>query len=547
MTAAREAALRPRTWLLLYAGALALCFAVYAPSLHGPFLSDDVYYLQGNRAVREPSLAHLREILAPRSDLTLMVANYAPVHLLVHAAQWQLFGEHFFGYHAMNLALHAANSLLLAALLLRAGLGPWPALLGGAFFLVHPANVEAVAWISQVKTQVAMALMLAALVAWERSVALSSLAFALSLGAKATSAVALPVAAAWDWIRGERARRGRARASLVAWTAIFAAFAVMQVVAFRHAHRGVEPVSDSRAVQLWTTAAIGARYLWMAATSLGISTYQEPAPSESPLDPWALAALAAALVLGARTAWALRRRREEGAFWLWAAVSYLPVAQLFPFLYPMADRYLYFILPGLIGGSALAGADAAQHLAPRARARLGRAGVVLVCAVLAVFAARSHDRARLWVSEARLFADGVRHYPDGAGAAFVRARQAAAAGDVARAVEYARRATRRGHRDFEDFLGLPEFAALRGRPEVEAFLRERARIRIEKIEGAGRLDVSERLALARAWLLLGEPGRAVAVLSDEAALHGAWGAEVRARREEAERLQSRQGGSPGGP
>jgi hypothetical protein len=532
------AVLPVRTWALLYGAALAACFAIYAPSLEAPFLSDDFIYL-GNRPVREPSVAHLYEILEPRSDLTLMVANYAPVHLLVHTAQWQLFGERFLGYHAMNLALHAANSLLLAALFLRAGLGRVPALLGAAFFLVHPANVEAVAWISQMKTQVSMVFTLVALALFERRVALGSAAFVLSLGAKATSAVALPVAAAWEWIRGERPSQRQARASLAVWTALFTAFAVVQLVAFRHAHQGVEPLSESRAVQLFTTAAIGARYLWMAATSLGVSTYHEPAASESPLDPLVLAALAAGLALGARTFWALRQRREEGAWWLWAAVSYAPVAQVFPFLYPMADRYLYFILPGLIGGAALLGADVGGRIPPAWRTRAGRAGLALACAVLALFAARSHERARLWISEARIFADGVRHYPDGAGAAWVHARQAAAAGDVARAVELARRATRRGHRDFEDFERAPEFAALRGRPEVEAFLRERARRRVDRVERRERLHVSERLGLARALLFLGEPGRAAEVLRVGAAQRGAWAAEIEALLREAERQLAR--------
>jgi len=541
---ARAAPLPAATWALLYAAALAIAFAVYAPALGGPFVSDDVYYLERNRAVREPSAAHLREMLAPRSDLTLMVANYAPVHLLVHAAQWQLFGRRYAGYHATNLALHAANAVLLAALLLRAGLGPAPALLGAAFFLVHPANVEAVAWISQVKTQVAMTLMLLALVASGRHAALGTLAFALSLGAKATSAVALPVAAAWAWIRGARPGRRRAR-SLLAWSAVFAVFAGVQLVAFRHAHVGVEPVSDSRLVQLWTTAAIGARYLWMAATSLGISAYHEPAPSESPLEPWALAGLVAALALGARTAFALRQRREEGAWWLWAAVSYAPVAQVFPFLFPMADRYLYFILPGLVGGASLFAAEAARRVPPRARARLARGGFAVACAVLALFAARSHERARIWTSEARVFADGVRHYPEGAVASFGKARRAAAEGDVAGAVAHARTATRRGHRDFEDLLQAPEFAALRGRPELEAFLRERAQRRVERLAGASRLHVSDRLALARAFLLLDAPERAQAVLRDDDAARGPWAPEVEALRREAERAAAQRDAAAG--
>ena len=494
--------LAPAAWAALYGLALLACLAVYAPSLSGPFLSDDVYYLQGNRPVREPSLANLAEILEPRSDLTLMVANYAPVHLLVHAAEWQLFGERFLGYHLTNLALHAANALLLAALFLRAGVRREAALLGAAFFLLHPANVEAVAWISQVKTLAAMALMLAALLIFERRVATGALAFALSLGSKATTAVALPVAAAWEWIRGARPERPRARASLVLWSGILVLFAGVQFVAFRQAHLAVLPVSESRLVQLWTSAAIGARYLWMAATSLGLSTFHEPEPVASPLDPWVVAAFAAAAALGARSVWTLWRRREEGAFWLWAGVSFGPVAQLFPFLYPMADRYLYFILPGLVGGSLLLGGELAERWLPPARRRsAARAAAAAALLLLAVFALRSHERAGLWVSEARIFADAVRHYPHGAGASFARAREAAAQGDVDAAVELLRRATARGHRDFEDLLSVPELAALRGRPAFDAFLRERARLRIQRLAEAPRLHVSNRLALARAFLL----------------------------------------------
>lgn len=544
---APAAALPARTWALLYAAALALSFAVYAPSLQGPFVSDDIYYLRGNRPVREPSLAHVQEILEPRSDMTLMVANYAPVHLLVHMAQWQLFGERFFAYHAMNLALHAANSLLLASLWLRSGLGPVPALFGAAFFLLHPANVEAVAWISQVKTQVAMAFMLAALALYERRVGVAAGAFALSLGSKAMTAVALPVAAAWEWVRAERTGRRRARASVALWAAIFAAFAAVQLVAFRRAHAGVEPVSDSLAVQLWTSAANGARYLWMAVTSLGLSTYHEPPPSQSPLEPLVLAALAAAALLGGRTLYTLWRRREEGVWWLWAAVSYAPVAQVFPFLYPMGDRYLYFILPGLIGGAALLGADLARRIPAPRRTVAARVGATLACALLALFALRSHERSRVWVSEARVFADGVRHYPDGAGAAWVRSRQAAAAGDVASAVALARRAMQRGHRDLEDFVRAPEFAALRGSPEVEALLRERAQHRVARLERSPRLNPSERIGLARALLVLGEPARAVEVLRGQGAESGIWAAEIDAVLREAEREEARRARPPPAP
>ena len=44
--------------------------------------------------------------------------------------------------------------------------------------------------------------------------------------------------------------------------------------------------------------------------------------------------------IAARSVVVLRRRSPELAFWVWAGVSFLPISQLFPFLYPMADPYL---------------------------------------------------------------------------------------------------------------------------------------------------------------------------------------------------------------
>ena len=77
-----------------------------------------------------------------------------------------------------------AAAALLVPLLRRSGLPAVTALVGGAFFLLHPANVEAAAWISQVKSTASLSFALLALLALERRPALATACFAAALLAK---------------------------------------------------------------------------------------------------------------------------------------------------------------------------------------------------------------------------------------------------------------------------------------------------------------------------------------------------------------------------
>jgi len=152
----------------LLTAALGVSLFLYGPALQGPFVSDDLHYVAGNPYVQELSARHVIEILDPFGPATILVVNWTPVHLLLHAAAWSLFGPDVGGHHVLNVVIHAIASVLLTVLLARSGLPLPAATLGGALFLVHPANVEAVAWISQLKTSSAMLLALLALLLWPR-------------------------------------------------------------------------------------------------------------------------------------------------------------------------------------------------------------------------------------------------------------------------------------------------------------------------------------------------------------------------------------------
>jgi len=505
-------------WLAIHAAFLGLAVAILEPALSGPFVSDD--YLYANHPyTAELSVANVVAILDPFGPAKLHTANYEPVHLLLHAVGRQIFADETRGYHWLNAWVHALVATLLVALWTRSGIGRLAALLGAAFFVAHPANVEAVAWISQLKTTGSVALALGALLCLPRHAVASTLLFALALLTKASAAFALPMAAGFAWVSRSPAPERFPRVSWRAvgvWALVFAAYALPQFVSFEHLGRvEVEAFADPW-VQLRTIGATGARYLAMAATGWGVSAYQEPDPALSPLDPWWLLSLAAALLLALRLAVLWRRRSDELAWWLGALAAFAPVSQLFPFLNPLADRYLYTMLPGLVGAVLCAGRDAPLFARPRARA----AAVAGTAALIGLFAVESFGRARLWQSETLLNLDAAHHYPDGGSARFLRARQAAQQGDVEAAVALLRGASRRGVDNFTLLERDPGLAPIRDEPAFRELVREVAGRWIERATQRGVTTQEELRFLGLAHVARGELDAAVAAYERALALGG---------------------------
>jgi hypothetical protein len=510
--------------LLAFAAFAAALLFVYRAALHGPFLSDDFGYIVTNPYTSSLARENLAAMLDPGGAARLYTANYAPVHLLLTALERQIFADDPLGYHVVNLLVHAANAALLAALLSASGLPPAGALLAGALFAFHPANVEAVAWISQLKSSAALAFALAALLLHPRRPALAAALFALGLLTKASAAFAWPVACALAWARrGAGAGARREAAWLALWGLLLAGFALPEFAAFAGTGEAESTAFADSGEQLRTIAAIGVRYLVMAATSYGVAAFQEPAPVRSWLDPWWLAALPVAGVLGARVVATLRARRPEAAWWIGAAAAWAPVSQIFPFLIPLADRYLYFMLPGLIGGASLWLGSTLE----RRPTALARGIVAAGVAVAALFTVAAGERARLWRDETLLLLDAARRYPDGATAHYLAARRAAQAGDAATAVASLRAAAARGIDRFMALERDPALAPVRDTPEFRALIHDLAGAWLERAARRGFGTPAELRVMAHAHAARGEYARAAELLEQALAQGGPFEAVLR--------------------
>ena len=526
----------PRRWpLACYAAFAVLALFVWRDALHGYFISDDGGYIVANTYLRELSLPNVAAFFDPRSPAQLhAVGNYSPVHLLLHALEWQIFADDTFGYHLVNVLVHALVAVLFAALLMASRAPPLPALAVALVFLVHPANVQAVAWISQLKSTAGLAFALGALLAFERRPVLAGGLFVLALLTKAATSFAIPMLAALLWVRRAPARQWGAFA---VWVVLFLAYAIVEFAEFSHTGWVHVPAYEEPWVQLRSIAAYGARYLVMAATSWGVSAYHEPDPVRSWLDPWWCVALPLAGLLLWRLFVTLRDRKEEGAWWLAAAAGWFPVSQVFPFPHPMGDHYLYFMLPGLMGGVLLLVLPSlSRWSAPAVR------GVAVgVAALIVFFGVHSSTRAALWENDLLLSLDAARHYPNGRNARLLRARSAAQAGDVETALEELRGAQARGMFEFRVLDGDPGLAPLRGHPDFEALVREWAGLWIAYAERVSADTQTQLRVVAEAHQRREEWDAAEAAYERALAIGGPYDDGVRA---ELEALRARRGRTP---
>jgi len=481
------------------AGFAVLALAVYAPALEGPFFSDDAHYVEHNVYIQNPSLENWIEIWSPTSIVVGMVENWAPVQLTLHALAWQWFGPKVLGHHVFGVLMHALGSTLLFVLLARSGIPRRAALGLAAFFLVQPANVEAVAWISQLKTSSSLVLALTALLLHPRRPALALLSFGLALLAKPTAAVALPVAVVFCWARREPAR---SLVWLVGWAAAFAGFAAAELAAFFETAGRAVSLYDGPAEQLRSHVAIAFRYALMAVSGWKLSLFHEPAAARSWLDPWWLGGLGLAVAIVWRSVTLVRRRSLELGYWVWAVVSFAPVSGIVALPYPMADRYLYFILPGLLGGLAFALPEAWHRVRPAPSARLRSVAAAVAVLGIAAFGFAANRQASLWAAPELLLARTERAYPDGQVARLRSARRAAADGDGDLATRQLRAAVGRGFDRLDVLLSDPAYLALRGHAGFDALVDELARGMAERLTARTEPSQAELRVLAQARVVL---------------------------------------------
>jgi len=144
-------------WLAL--ALFVVTLLAYRPAYAAGFVWDDDFYVTANPHLAD--LAGLARIWVPGHT-----PQYYPAVFTSFWLQEKLHGLAPFGYHLVNVLLHAGAALLAWRVFHELGLRG--AGFVGLFFALHPVHVESVAWIAERKNVLSAVFYLAAALAWLR-------------------------------------------------------------------------------------------------------------------------------------------------------------------------------------------------------------------------------------------------------------------------------------------------------------------------------------------------------------------------------------------
>lgn len=521
---AAPASAAPSTALPRFAYLLApvLVVAAFWPCLAAGWVNwDDDVAVQNNPWLRELSASSLRWMFTESR-----VGHWTPLAWLSLALNYAAGELEPFGYHLVNVLLHALAALLAAltfeALLARAA-PDWDlarrrcaALVGALLFALHPLRVESVAWITERRDVLSGVFWLGALWAWlaarepgrarGRWIALALALFTLSLLSKAwglTFPALLLVLLAWPLRELGTPRRRAALLELGAFALLAAAGGALAMWAQARDHAAV-PLSEHTLVERFLQACHGVAF-YVHKTLLPLELHAlYPLPRDLTLDDprflWP-----ALLVPAVTLALAVLARRVPWACVAWFAFG-ITAAPILGFTQSgvqlAADRYTYLAcLPFAL----LAAAALVRWTGPRAALGLG----VLVAGALG---AATWRQCATWRDSRALWERVLSIEPDNYVALYKRGKARFDAGDLEGAIGDYRAAiavdaqgasawfhlgdaerTRRN-----DSAALAAYdAALARRPDEPVFLARRGAFLAETGDPArGLVDLDRALALA---------------------------------------------------
>lgn len=406
-----------KTHVMLTVLLAALTFAVYYRVLGHSLLMnwDDYDYVINNEMIRGISWEHLQRAFAKAYFF-----NYSPLHMVSYMVDYALFGGiNPAGFFFVNIFIHAVNGIALYFLAHRLSGSKFIAFTASFIFLLHPVQVESVAWLSQRKNVLSMLFFLAAFYSYTSFrragtahgftfYMASVTAFTLALLAKSAAVILPLVLVVYDICYVPRDER---KGWLINKIPYLAASAIISIVTIRSQASLVETGratfhSSGPLETVYTMMTVLARYLGLLFRPVGLSAMYMP-PTRYQLDPAVVSAALLIVLLAVAGGFLYRRNRRLFFWYSLFFIGLIPVSHIIPLPTLMNDRYLYY---PLVGASVFIAT--LLHLVHADMGKKYRLTAALtLCLLLLSLPVLSWQRTSVWRNDTSLWADVTRKEP----------------------------------------------------------------------------------------------------------------------------------------
>ena len=323
-----------------------LVFSTYLPAIFNEFAYDDNFYIASNISLRS-NTSFSYHFTNP--DIKLPV--YRPLSMWFFSIESHLFQIDPFYFHTINIILHAIVTVLFLLLLYQLTGNWWLSLGASLLFGLHPANTESVAWAWQQSNIIANLFLLATIlfgIIYEGRGKLLIL-FILSTMAvfSKENAAILPLIyiLALIMMRINLKSKWKEIITVTLPIVIYIAARLYLLPSFSQ----MPPWRGSRYTVFLTMLSAVKEYFRISIWPNPLSVQYDLFPLRfSIFEKDILLSVALIIILSVYCLIQFKKARLISLGFLWATVGYLPVSNvLFPMQQVLAERFLYFILPGI--------------------------------------------------------------------------------------------------------------------------------------------------------------------------------------------------------
>lgn len=406
---------------------IALSMMVYLNTLNNDFAYDDSHLVENNPAIR--SWKNFSEIARP---------SQRPVRAITYMIDYSIWKLNPFGFHLTNIFLHAIAAALLF-LFLNHFLDKNLSFLVTLLFALHPIQTEAVAAIANRKEMLMSAFFLLAFILYLKKskhwifFVLSYICYGFALLSKEV-AVTLPVMVfVYDWYFKDKRtlKKNIPLYALYVLPIIAGALIIFGTDRFPNFF-SVEHTRGLPYPRVFATSMKAfPHYLKLLLFPFRLSADHYFPPVESPFEILAIFAFIFFIIYIA-SIFVIKKSSKLLSFGLlWILINWLPISNLVPSVYFLAERYLYF--PS-IGFCLILGLGLMNLIKYKKWVGLGASALILV-----IYAGTTINRNNDWKNDFTLWSDAVKLQPGNPQAHFYLGNAYREKGNYARAEQHYRK------------------------------------------------------------------------------------------------------------